>query len=164
VTEKKYKLDTIRLINLWLLPAFFSTFITILFILKYERLSQIKTLDILVWALLFLFSVGMYILLFLNHFPFAKQTQLIFTENRIEITQGENNYKIDLKNINSVTEYSSNNKYTSSKLPWASLIKWKLKTENDEYIISSLTISETDFKKIFSNKIKFKFSFFPRIV
>jgi fumarate reductase subunit C len=162
VTTTKYRFNTLRLITLWFLPLFFTALIMVLLYLKVGKSSGLKFLDFIIWALLFVFTVGLFLYLFLNHLPFARHTELAITRqgsivNEIKITLGDIIYTTDYADIKEVIEYST------AKLPWSSIIKWEIITKDNQIIISSLTISKYNFERIFWNKIKEKTHLFPKI-
>lgn len=157
MTEKRYKFDTIRLINLWLLPTFFTALIIVLFYSKFDKFSQPKLIDIIAWSLLFVFAVGLFIFLFFNHISFARQTELVFFDKQLQLFQGDKSSAIDFKDIKEIIEYSS------KKLPWGHIMKWKIVTTDKEFVVSSLTISQFYFEKYFWGKIKHKVSLLPTI-
>ncbi len=111
----------------------------------------------MVWVLFFTFFVGIFGLLFFNHLPIAKQTELVLSRKIFRINQGGKQYSYDMNEIDEVIEYST------GRLPWSSIIKWKLKVDNIEFVVSSLTISKINFDRHFWNITKEKLSLFPML-
>ena len=162
MTETKYKFDTIRRLNLWLLPTLFLLLIAAAIYSKFNTSSQFKLIDIIGWTSFFVFVVGIFMYLFFNHLPIARKAQLVITgvgtnDKGIEITQGDTFYATHSSDIKEIVEYST------SKLPWSSIIKWKIITDDNQITISSLTISKYNFERYFWNKIKVKTSLLPTI-
>lgn len=157
MTKNRYKFDFSRLVNLWLLPVLFIV-ITLVFIFsKYNSFEDLSAKDILGLTFFFLFSAGAFIILFFNHLPIAKKTELIITNNTLEITQGDDKYSCNLAEIEEVVEYST------GRLPWSSIAKWIIKVNDREFVISSLTISKLNFERHFWNHTKDKTSLFPTL-
>ena len=157
VTENRYKYDTARFINLWLLPVLLTVLIFVVLYSKFNSLRDLSVSDILFWIFFLLFSVGIFIFLYFNHLPLARQTELIISSKTFEIIQRSQSYSCDLGDIKEVIEYST------GRLPWSSIAKWIIKTNDREFVISSLTISKLNFERHFWNKTKDKTSLLPRI-
>ena len=157
MTRNRYKFDNARLINLWLLPVLFTILIIVILYSKFDSLRDISVIDSLVWAFFFMFSVGIFIFLYFNHLPLARQTELIVSSKTFEIIQGSESYSCSLGDITQVTEYST------ARLPWSSIAKWKVKANDREFVISSLTISKLNFERYFFNKTNQKTSLFPKL-
>ena len=155
MTEIRYKFNTTRLINLWFIPTLLTTLFFALFYLKFDRLQYLSYKDIIVWGLIFICFAGVFIFLFINHLQLARQTELIIQGKTFKIIQGVHSYSGDLSTIKEIIQYST------GRLPWSSIIKWKIKTGDREFVISSLTISKLNFERHFNNKIKDKTSFMP---
>jgi hypothetical protein len=157
VTEERYIFNASRLITLWLLPIFFTFLILFLIYLKFDSTNELTLTDIIAWTLFSTFAVGFFVFLFFNHLPFAKQTELIVVDKNFKIIQGDNSYLTNYGEIKEIVEYSSN------KLPWSLIMKWKIKLSEREIIISSLTISKFNFERHFYGKIKHETSLLPTI-
>lgn len=157
MTESRYKFDNIRIIKLWLLPVLFTVLIFVFLSLKFDSINDFSGMDILVWTLFSIFSMGIFIYLFLNHLSLARQTELVISTRTFKIIQGKQSYSYDLHEITEVIQYST------AHLPWSSIIKWTLKTNDREFVISSLTISKLNFERYFWNKTEDKTSLFPRL-
>ena len=157
VTENRYRLTPYRLLVLWSLPIFFLAFFLFLFFSKFGTIYEAKFIDILAFTLLILFSVGTFVFLFFNHLPLARQTELIIQGKLLTIVRDGKVERIDFSEITSIKEY------TAKKLPWGFIMKWSLKTNEKEYIISSLTISQLDFERYFHDKTETKVSLFPTV-
>lgn len=155
MTENRYKFDNIRIINLWLLPVLLTVLIFVFLSLKFDGIRDFSGTDILVWTLFFIFSVGIFVYLFLNHLSLATQTELVISTRIFKIIQRNQSYSCDLHEIKEVIQYST------AHLPWSSIIKWTLKTNDREFVISSLTISKLNFDRHFWNKTEDKTSLFP---
>ncbi len=157
MTEERYIFNASRVITLWLLPTFF-TFLTLFLIYsKFDSIREFTLKDFIAWTFFFIFSVGIFIYLFLNHLPYARQTQLIIINKTFKIIQSDNSYSANFSDIEEIVNYSAN------RLPWGYIMKWKIRTADTEVIISSLTISQFNFERHFYNKIKDKTCFLPTI-
>ncbi len=157
MTEYKYIFNANRLITLWILPTLF-TFLTLFLIYsKYESIREFTLKDFIAWTFFFIFFVGLFIYLFINHLPYARQTQLIIINKTFKIIQSDNSYTANFSDIEEIVNYSAN------KLPWGYIMKWRLKTADKEVIISSLTISQFNFERHFYNRIKHETSLLPTI-
>ncbi len=152
-----YKFNTARLINIWLLPVLSMSFMFVVLNLKSDTLQNLSGVDILAFSLFFIFLVGVFIFLFINHLSIALRTELILSRKTFEIIKNKKSYKCDLSEITEVIEYST------ARLPWSSIIKWKLKVADKEIVISSLTISKLNFERYFHDKTEEKISVFPRV-
>ena len=139
------------------MPTFFTILIWFFIYLKLDYTGNLKPIEIVTWTLFFLFAVGLFIFLFFNHLPLARQTQLIVVDKTFQIIQGDSSYIGNLSEILEIIEYSS------KKLPWGLVMKWNIKTAESEIVISSLTISQHSFQRHFKNKIKQKVSLMPTI-
>lgn len=162
VTTTNYKFDTARLINLWIFPVFIFLVIIVLLYSNITKPSQLQFVDIVVGAIMFIYAVGFFIYLFLNHLPLAKQTELAITRQgtvvkQIKIIQGHNIFTTNYNDIKEVIEYST------VKLPWSSIVKWVIITKDNQIMISSLTISQNNFERNFWDKIKQKPHLLPKI-
>lgn len=157
MTEKKYIFNATRLITLWLLPTFFTFLILFLIYSKVDSIKNLTWTDIIAWTFFFIFAVGLFVFLFFNHLPFARQTQLIILDKTFKIIQGNRCISAKFSDIEEIVEYSSR------KLPWGFIMKWKIKIADKEIVISSLTISQHDFEQYFWSKIKHKVSLMPTI-
>lgn len=157
MTEKRYKFNTTRLISLWLLPTFFTFLILFLFYSKVDGIKNLTLTGIIAWTLFFIFAVGLFVFLFFNHLPVARQTQLIIVDKTLQIIQGDRSYSANFSDIEEIVEYSS------KKLPWGFVMKWKIKIADKEIVVSSLTISQFNFERHFHNKIKHKVSLLPTL-
>ena len=134
----------------------------VLLYLKIGNTFQLQFIDIVVGVLIFVYSVGLFIYLFFNHLPLAKQTELAISRqgafvNQIKITQGGNIFSTNYNDIKEVIEYSS------VKLPWSSIVKWVIITKDNQIMISSLTISQNNFERNFWDKINQKPHLLPKI-
>ena len=145
------------MINLWLLPVLLTILMIIFIISKVDSLGDLTWVEILGWVCFFIFSAGMFLFLFFNHLPIAKQTELIITNKNFEIIQQGQTYSGELNDITEVVEYST------GRLPWSSIAKWIVKTGDREIVISSLTISKSNFKRYFWNKTIDKTSLLPTL-
>ena len=155
--EERYIFNTSRLITLWLLPIFFTFLILFFNYSKFDSYKEFSLTDIIAWTIFFLFTVGLFIFLFLNHLPIARQTQLIIINKTFKIIQSDNYYIANFNDIEEIVNYSAN------RLPWGYIMKWKIRTTDAEFTISSLTISQLNFERHFYNKIKYKTSLLPTI-
>ena len=124
---------------------------------KFDGLRDLSGKDILVWTSFFIFAVGIFIILFFNHLALARQTELKISTRSFEIIQGNQSYSCDLTDIKEIIEYST------GRLPWSSIAKWVMKAGDREFVISSLTISKSNFDRHFWNKKNEKVSLFPKI-
>jgi hypothetical protein len=136
--------------------------ISVMLYFKVGKSSHLKLMDFIFWAFLFVFTVGLFLYLFFNHLPFARYTELAITQqgsvvNQITITHGSVRYTTDYVDIKEVIEYST------AKLPWSSIIKWEIITKDYQIFISSLTISQYNFERIFWDKIKQKTHLLPKV-
>lgn len=113
--------------------------------------------EAIAWTLFFIFAVGLFVFLFFNHLPIARQTELSVKGKTFQIIQNKHCYSANFDDIKEIVEYSS------KKLPWGFIMKWKIKVANNEIVVSSLTISQFNFKRHFHNKIKHKVSLLPTI-
>ncbi len=157
MTQEKYIFNASRVITLWLLPIFYTFLILFFIYSKFESIREFTSTDFITWTLFFIFFVGLFIYLFLNHLPYARQTQLIITNKTLKIIQSDNSYSTSFSDIDEIVNYSAN------RLPWGYIMKWKIRTADTEVIISSLTISQFNFERHFYNKIKHETSILPTI-
>ena len=160
MTENKYRINPFRLLSTFLYPVIcliFVLFILFIPISKYES-SQKLSYEIITITCILLFNCFVpFNILFVNHFLYAKKTELFLSNSIIEITQAGQTIIYDLKDIQKVNEYSTEN------LPWSSIVKWEIITSKGAYIISSLTISRLDFGRYLYNKIDYKSKVFPML-
>ncbi len=155
--EERYIFNASRLITLWLLPIFFTFLILFFIYLKFDSINELTLTDIIAWTLFSIFAIGFFVFLFFNHLSSAKQTELIVFDKTFKIIQGDYSNLISFDEIKEIVEYSSN------KLPWSLIMKWKIKLSEREIIISSLTISQFNFQRHFYDKIKHETSLLPTI-
>ena len=71
--------------------------------------------------------------------------------------QGDHSFSANFDDIQEIVEYSS------KKLPWGFIMKWKIITADREVVVSSLTISQFNFESQFHNRIKHEVSLLPII-
>ncbi len=152
----RYELDKARIFNLWLMPATFSTDILVAFFSRYKSVPQITVVEVVVWTGLMICVLGVFVFLFFNHLPIAKQTKLLvigvgIVDKEIQITQGGTLFKMRFSEIKDVIEYS-----TSTRLPWSPIIKWEIISTSHQVTLSSLTISSGNFERHFWNKIRWE--------
>jgi hypothetical protein len=121
---------------------------------RFRNIQEVKLKDIFGFSLLFLVTVGTFIFLFVNHLPFARQTELIIKGKQLNIIGKGKADSIPFSEITSIKEYAT------SKTPWSSIKKWKIEAGGKEYVISSLTISPLNFDRQFLIKLKQKFRSF----
>ena len=114
-------------------------------------------MDILFWTLYFIFFAGVYVFLFFDHLSLARETELIIGKHTFQIIQGSQSYSCNMDAVNEVIEFSA------GRLPWGPIVKWKVKTRDKEFVISSLTISRSNFERHFWNKTTEINSLFPRL-
>jgi hypothetical protein len=87
-------------------------------------------------------------------------TKLIFSDSSVSF-YGENiSRTIDYSEVIAIVEYSSN-RYGYGKMAWSDIVKWQVRTENEEFLISSLIISKTNLKKYMKREFGFKATYFP---
>jgi hypothetical protein len=132
----------------------------LMFVLIYSKIGsgqEFSAKDIFGWVFFFIFSAGIFIFLFVNHLPLARQTELILSNKTLKIVQQGQSYSCNLSDIKEVFEYST------GRLPWSSIAKWIIKTDDREFVVSSLTISKLNFERYFWNKTKDKTSLFPML-
>lgn len=139
------------------MPTLFTLLILILIYSKVDSIRELTVADIIAWTLFFTFAVGLFVFLFFNHLSLARQTELCVVGKTFQIIQGGKSYSASFDDIQEIIEYSS------KKLPWGFIMKWKIKSKYNEIIVSSLTISQLNFERHFHNKIKHKVSFLPTI-
>ena len=163
MNRKVFKFNGYRILSLWIVPLIFLALMIIIFQVDHKSLQNMKSIELIAWSLFLVFSVGIFSLLFFNHLSFASKTELIFENESIEIIQKSRAYKVNLADIQKIVEYSIDNKFTSGKLPWGSLMKWKIVTPTDEVYVSSLTISKYDFKKYIKKEFTYSFKYLPLI-
>ena len=125
--------------------------------LKFNNFGALKLIDIIAWTLYFIFTVGIFAFLFFNHLPLARKSELVIIGKTFQIIQGDNFYLVNFSDIENIVEYSAN------RLPWGYIMKWKIKTNNTEILISSLTISQLNFERHFYTKIKHETKLLPTI-
>ena len=89
-------------------------------------------------------------------------TQLQFSAKDICLYKGEVITTISYDEIVDVIEYSFD-RYGNGKLPWAGIFKVHLRTESQEFIISSLIISKTNLERFIKNEWKFEAEYFPTL-
>lgn len=140
---------------MWLLPIFFTLLILFLIYSKVDSIINLTPTEIIAWTLFFIFAVGLFVFLFFNHLQFARQTELTVNGKTFKIIQGDHSYSANFDDIEEIIEYSS------KKLPWGFIMKWKIKVADNEIVVSSLTISQFNFESHFHNKIKHKVSLLP---
>lgn len=157
VAGNRYRFDTARCINLWLVPGLLCVLMFGFLFSRIDSWGDVSARDMLGWVLFFTFSTGIFIFLFFNHLPLARQTELIISDETFKIVQGEQSYSCDLSDIKEVFEYST------GRLPWSSIAKWIIKTGDREFKVSSLTISKLNLERHFWNKTKDKTSLFPML-
>ena len=157
MTEKKFKINALRIISLFIIPALIILIFLFILFIGPRKESPGKLINILIVSLLGLFILGVFIFLFVNHLNFAKTTELTFINKELYIYQNDIKEKVNFSDIEKITEYST------SKLPWSTIMFWRLKTNKKEYLISSLTISKFNFDGYFHNKIEQIPTFFPTI-
>ncbi|HEX2533507.1 MAG TPA: hypothetical protein VHK69_07220, partial [Chitinophagaceae bacterium] len=92
---------------------------------------------------------------FFNHLALSRRTALIIRGGELEIIQRGQSHSIEIGRIQEVIQYSTR------RLPWSPVVKWILKAEEGEWVISSLTISRLHFERHFWTKTKVKRMFFP---
>jgi hypothetical protein len=153
----RYRITPYRLLVLWSLPIFFLTFILLVFFSKFDTIYEARRIDIIAFTLLILFSVGTFVFLFFNHLPLARQTELVIQGKLLTIIRGGKVERINYSEITSIKEYSA------KRLPWGFIMKWSLKTNEKEYIISSLTISQLNFERHVNDKTETKVLLFPKV-
>jgi hypothetical protein len=156
-TESKYNLNAVRLISLWLAPTIFTAIILVFIGADLARGQMLSWKAGIAWGLFVLFAVGVFVYLFFNHLPLARQTQLIIEGKTIKCSQAGHDWQVKVSDIEEIIEYSAN------RLPWSYIMKWTIKAGNKQITISSLTISQSNFERHFYNKITHKTSFFPTI-
>jgi hypothetical protein len=136
---------------------FFTFLILFSIYSKVESVKNLTPTEIIAWTLIFVFTVGIFMFLFFNHLQFARHTRLIIADQTFKICQGDYSFSASFENIEEIIEYSS------KKLPWGFIMKWKIKVGDSEFIVSSLTISQLNFESYFYKKIKHKVSLLPII-
>lgn len=159
--ETKYKLDGMRLLNLWILPILFLIFVFAAFHFKYGSIFRLQLTSVIALIFFIIITTGVFIFLFLNHLPLAKQTELTIIGSaivkEIQIVQGTVAYTIPFGEIEEVIEYST------AGLPWSAIVKWKIIAKGNQIIISSLCISRRNFERYFFNRITSKPDLFPAL-
>jgi hypothetical protein len=161
--KRIFKFNAYRIFSLWIVPLILLAFMILVFQVDRKSMWNMKPIELVAWCLFLVFSVGIFSFLFFNHLSFASKSRVIFENESIEVIQKNKVYTVRLADIQKVVEYSIDNKYTSGKLPWGSLMKWKIVTANEEVYISSLTISKDDFKKYINKELTYNFSYLPMI-
>ena len=136
---------------------FFLALFLFLFFSKFENISEARPVDIIGFVFLIMFRVGTFVFLFFNHLPLARQTELIIKDKQLIIVRDGKEERIDFSQITSIKEY------TAKKLPWGFIMKWCLTANGEEYVISSLTISQLNFERHFHDKTETKVSLFPTV-
>jgi hypothetical protein len=157
VINKRYKFSIIRFFELWILPISLTFFIAFIIYDRFDNINGLALIESIAWVLFIIYAVGIFVYLFLNHLPFARKTQLIILDKTFQVKEKENLYSSKICDITEIIEYST------SKTPWGSIMKWKIKTIDKEIIISSLTISQTSFHRHFWNKITERTTVLPTI-
>ena len=158
--EYKYEFGFLRLFSLLSLPAILVTTLSFIFYDKLFTSGEIETSILFGFIFLLIWTIGIFIFLFFNHFSIGRTTVIFvldkkFTEKEITIFQSDKKYCFQLNEVTEITEYST------FKLPWSGIKKWLIKTNQTEVWISSLTISSFKFEQLFYNKIEHKTSLFP---
>jgi len=161
MASKSFKFNFHRIVSLWSLPVFFIGFIGLVFIADNKSLHNLESKELFAWTLFFVFSVGIFGLLFFNHLPLALRTELFFDRDVLELRQNDQSFKISLQKVVEVQEFSTNLKAGWSKLPWSSVVLWKIITPTGNYFVSSLTISKDDFNKYVPKDFHYRMRLFP---
>lgn len=157
MNENTYRLNTLRIINLWFFPTLMFILCLFAFFSKFNSLHDARVIDIVGLTFLLVFSVGIFVFLFFNHLPIARHTKLIVKSKQITIIQGEKEAVIDFDSITKIEEYTAN------RLPWGRIVKWCISSNGKIYTISSLTISQLNFERHFHNKTDSKTNLFPMV-
>lgn len=155
INKKEIYLSTIgRLLSLWILPLIVLAFASWLFI---DFTSSLRNSFRYVWLFLFFFpSFCFFAFLFFNHLKHANQTRLtIFIDKEMIIEQYGRRQQLSFSEIQEITERSI------SKFLWSGVFYWKIKTVDQVFIISSLTISRANFERYFYNRTDQQTDFFP---
>lgn len=162
MSQKTYKLNLLRVLEFWAAPILIIAFITFLIYVYYEKDPQFEVGKLVAYLLLTLIFIGPFVWLFFNHLKNMEVTQLQFSDTGVCLCKNGNIVTISYEDILDVTEYSMN-KYGNAKLPWSVIFKFRLKTENQEFIISSLIISKTNLKKFIKKDLLFEATYFPSL-
>lgn len=155
--EKAYSFGVLRIISLWLLPLFSASPVPYILFSKYDNIFQIPAVEIMVWTLFLVYACGIFAFLFFNHLRSEKETKLIITGKTYQLIQGEVIYSWRYDQVEEIIEYST------GIFPWSLLMKWKVRTRDNEFFISSLTISSSDFEDHFRNKLRRRQVLFPKM-
>jgi hypothetical protein len=155
--EKVYGSGIVRIISLWLLPVFSASLVFYILFSKYNGITQIPPAEILAWAFFLIYASGVFVFLFFNHLRSERETKLIITGKTYQLIQGELIYSWRYEQIVEIIEYST------GFLPWSLLMKWKIRTGDNVFFISSLTISSSAFENHFRNKIRRRQVLFPKM-
>ena len=104
------------------MPISFLFLIVYFIYLKFDSVGAFMLIDIIVWTLYLIFTVGIFAFLFFNHLPLARKSELVIIGKTFQIIQGDNSYLVNFSDIENIVEYSAN------RLPWGYIMKWKIKT------------------------------------
>ena len=161
MTEKVFKIKTIRLFEEWIAPIVLLIIISFFVYEVYHQKDEDYVFKIVAFFIIAIIFLGPFFFLFFNHLSKSLKTELKVNSEFIELTQKGKSCIIDLTDIETITVYSINGKYGPGKLPWSDIFKWKVKSYNSEIIFSSLLISESNFKKLLKKELIYKFDYMP---
>jgi hypothetical protein len=154
--EKTYRLNFLRILATSLIPIFGLVFSCFLVFYKFKK-ADVNLLDLTSLVLFLTYTTGIYLFIFFNHLPTARQTRLEVTNKEIFIIQNGKKIKIIPDQIEEISECST------MRLPWSSLKLWRIKTVEEKFNVTSLIISPREFERYFWNKIRSKTKVFPLI-
>ncbi|RYF91898.1 MAG: hypothetical protein EOO03_00215 [Chitinophagaceae bacterium] len=137
-------------------------FIAFLVYTDYEKKKQVDVGKLIFYLAILLVLVGPFVWLFFNHLYKMKSVQLHLSDQNIILFTGEKSITIENDEIVEIMEFSIN-RYGTAKLFWADIVKWKVKSGDQEFFISSLLISKKVLKKFINKDWKFKMEYFPSL-
>jgi len=161
--EKTYRSSFARIVTLWLTPVLLTLIVLFFAFESYPRFDASGVIRLTCFAIMLAGILLPFTGLFFNHLSFVQNTSLKFFDENLELSRNDKKITIRLAEIYEVVEFSTNTKYSSGKLPWSQLVKWKVKTLEHEFFISSLIISDTDLKKRIGIDLTYQLSYFPVI-
>ncbi|RYE31133.1 MAG: hypothetical protein EOP48_31615 [Sphingobacteriales bacterium] len=162
MTEKVYRLRSIRLLEFWIAPVLITALMAYVLYEDYRADATINTIKLGLLIGVFLILIAPFIWLFFDHLKKLGSAQLTFRETNMTYQNGRDTYAIDYDDIIGVVEYSLD-RYGNSRLAWSGIIKWKIKTATNEFFVSSLLISKKDLKKLMKRDFQFEATYFPTL-
>ena len=147
-----HRLNKLRLVSILFLPILVLIILIGIELTDGIPLANKSSIKKCVFAFISLAFFLPYVLIILNHCPYAKDVVIYFQNKRVRLIYQGNVKEFHYNEIKKITEYSA---YSTGNI-FRLFMYWCLEVNDEKFIISFLTVSQLNFERMFWSKISEK--------